>query len=53
VLSKTTSDVPFTKLIVELEDAVCSLIKVIAPVGTAAAAVTALIELLLYLTNAI
>ena len=51
MLSKTTSDVPWTKLIVALEDAVCSLIKVIAPVGKLEAAVIALIELLLYLTK--
>ena len=53
MLSKTTSDEPSTKLIVELEDAVWDLIKTIAPVAKVPAVVIADIELLLYLTNAI
>tara|TARA_R100001224_G_C3924967_1_gene116675 strand:- start:396 stop:557 length:162 start_codon:yes stop_codon:yes gene_type:complete len=53
VLSKTTLELPCTKDIVELELAVCSLIKTIPPVDNDPAVVIDDILLLLYLTNAI
>jgi hypothetical protein len=53
VLSKTTSELPSTNETVELELAVCSLIKTIFPDASCPAVVIADILLLLYLTNAI